>query len=740
MGIFFEKESKIFHLQAHNTSYVMKIFGKDILTHLYWGKKIQSSNLSFLLRFYMMFKKQDRCFSPQTDASDPKSSLDTIPQEYPAYGNTDFRTPAFQVQLENGSSVTDLRYNSHKIIKGKPSLEGLPATYVENQDEAETLEIELIDSLINLKVVLSYTVYEKSNVIARSVRFLNKGKKNLKLLRALSMSIDFHDADYDFMHLYGGWSNEMNIERRPLMKGNQSVQSRRGASSPQHNPFIVLLRRDAGEDKNDVYGFSLVYSGNFIAQVEVDQFETARVSLGINPFDFSWLLEPGESFQTPEVVLVYSDEGLGKMSRTYHRLYRTRLCRGKFRDKVRPVVLNTWEAVYDDVNTETILELAKLAKGIGIEILMQDYGWTINTNKDTIPIGDWIEDKKKFPEGLKYVAKKIQNMGIQFGLWMEPENVSSNSNFYKENPDWVIHIPDRNRSEAIGRLVLDLSRQEVCDEIIKIVSEILSEVPVNFVRWDMNRHMTEIGSASLPPERQRETAHRYILGLYRVMNEITSAFPHILFEGCSGGGGRFDPGILYYMPQILKSDNTDPIDCLKIQNGASIVYPISSIENFIAPAPNFLSGRITSLKMRGHASMCGVMCYYLDLRKLTNDDKKLVKNHIVAYKEIRKTIQFGNFYRLNDYYNNNIIAWNYVSDDKKEAFLAYFQIIKKPNEPLRRIKIKGLNPRYNYKTRELDKEDNNEIYSGEVLMNIGLNIPKLCGDFQSVIWRLKAIR
>ena len=733
MSITYDKINKIFHLQANDTSYVIKIVKDKYIAHLYWGRKIRSSNLSYLLRRYKAYEKQDRCFGIQTDPSDPIFNLDTLPQEYPAYGTGDFRHPAYQIQIENGSTISSLEYHSHKILKGKPKLEGLPATYVEDENEAETLKLEMVDSLIGLKIILFYTTYEKFNVITRSVYFLNEGKNKIKLLRALSMSIDFNDADYDLMHLYGSWGNEMRIERRPLISGNQSIESRRGNSSPQHNPFLSLLKKGADEDNGDVYGFSLVYSGNFIAQAEVDQFKTTRVSLGINPFDFTWLLEEKETFQTPEAVLVYSSNGIGDMSRTYHKLYRTRLCRGKFRDKERPVFLDTWDAVQLNINTEKLLNLARISKELGIEVLVQDYGWTINCNTETIPIGDWVADREKFPKGLEVLGKEVKKMGIQFGLWIEPENVSKESNFYKNHPDWVLHVPKRNRSEGIGRLVLDLSRKEVCETVIKMISEILLSAPINFVRWDMNRHMTEIGSAALPTERQRETAHRYMLGLYRIMEEIKKAFPNVLFEGCSGGGGRFDPGILYYHPQILTSDNNDAVDQLKIKYGASIVYPLISIEYLVNPLPYSLTNRDTSLIWRGHVAMSGNYGLYLDVTKLTEIEREIVRKQIETYKEIRHIVQFGNLYRLLNPYEGNEAAWMFVSEDKTEAVVNYFRILNIVPEPLKRLRLKGLDLNKNYTLIDTKK-----TFGGDELMYAGLNIPKLNGDFKSFMWVLKA--
>lgn len=729
MGIIFDQSSKSFHLKANNTSYVIQVVKAGYLAHVYWGKRIRTNDVSRLIKYY------GRAFSANPDPGDPTFSLDMLPQEYPAYGNTDFRIPAYQVQLENGSTITDLRYISHEIFKGKPKPEGLPATYAESDDEAETLKIELADAIAGLKVILFYSVYEKFDVITRSACIINEGRQNLKLLRALSASIDFNNSNYDMLQLSGAWARERHIERRPLYPGSQSVESRRGASSHQQNPFIALLSRNANETNGEVYGINLVYSGNFIAQAEVDQFSTTRVSIGINPFDFSWLLEAGQKFQTPEAILVYSSKGLGHMSRTYHKLYRTRLCRGKYRDQERPILVNNWEATYFDFNAEKLENIARVGKELGIELFVLDDGWFGKRDNDKSSLGDWVVDKNKLPAGLDDLARRINNLGMKFGLWFEPEMISPDSNLYRAHPDWCIHVPDRSRSESRNQLILDMSRKDVCDAVIKMVSDILSSAPISYVKWDMNRHMTEIGSALLPPERQRETAHRYILGVYRVMDEITSAFPEVLFESCSGGGGRFDPGILYYMPQTWTSDNTDAVERLKIQYGTSIVYPPSSMGCHVSAVPNHQLGRITPLSMRGDVAMSGNFGYELDLTKFSNEEKDAVKEQVKTYKSLRNLIQYGDFYRIKSPFEGNDTAWMFVSEDQTEAFAAFFRVLAKPNPSLVWLRLEGLNPEMDYEI-----EGTGEVVGGDVLMNAGLDIPYRHGDFQSITWKLKAKR
>jgi alpha-galactosidase len=619
-------------------------------------------------------------------------------------------------------------------LKGKPPLKGLPATYIESNHEAETVEVVLEDKLIGLVVILAYTVFKEFNVITRSVRLENHGDLPIQLLRALSANVDFRDDHFDFLTLYGSHINERNIVRRAIVPGGQVIESRRGASSHQQNPFFALLRRDANEEHGEVFGFSLVYSGNFLAQVEVDQFHTARASIGINPFDFNWLLKPGDSFQTPEVVMVYSYEGLGGMSRIYHELYRMRLCRGTFRDLIRPILINNWEATYMKFNADKIVEIAKAGKEAGIELFVLDDGWFGKRDNDKCSLGDWVVDKRKLPNGLDDLAKRIRELGMDFGLWFEPEMVSVDSNLYRRHPDWCIHVPNRRRSEGRNQLVLDLTRVEVCDYIIEAVSNILASAPISYVKWDMNRHLTEMGSAALPPERQRETAHRYMLGLYRVLDEITSRFSDVLFESCSGGGGRFDPGMLYFMPQTWTSDNTDAISRLKIQYGTSIVYPPVTMGSHVSTVPNHQIHRVTSLEMRGNVAMSGNLGYELDLTKLSKKEKDEIKQQVSLYKEIRHIIQFGDIHRLLNPFEGNETAWAFVSGDQTEAVVGYFKVLAEPNPPLIALQLRGLNQAYLYQHIETGK-----LYGGDELMHVGVAIPKLKGDFTSLLWRFKRV-
>ncbi len=727
MSIQFHKAEQIFHLQSNHTSYAFQLV-KGFPAHVYWGRAIRGNQLARIIQY-----RERASFSPNPFPSERMISLDTIPLEYPAYGSGDFRHPAYQIQLPNGTTITEALYRQHRIYSGKPKLEGLPATYVEQDAEADTLELELFDPIAELTILLTYTVFNEHDAITRSVRFINEGAQDLNILRALSLCVDFNHSEYDILHLSGAWTRERHIERRALASGMQAVESRRGSSSHQQNPFVALLSKGANEDHGDVFGFSLVYSGSFVAQAEVDQFRTTRVSMGINPFDFNWLLQPGTSFQTPEAVMVYSPNGLGQMSRTYHKLYRTRLCRGEFRDSTRPVLVNNWEATYFNFTADKIESIAKVGRELGIELFVLDDGWFGSRNSDNSSLGDWIVDIQKLPNGLEDLVQRVRNLNMQFGLWFEPEMISPDSELYRKHPDWCLHVPDYRRTEARQQLILDFSRADVCEAIYSMISNVLKSAPITYVKWDMNRNMTEIGSALLPAARQKETAHRYMLGLYSVLEKITNENPHILFESCSGGGGRFDPGMLYYMPQTWTSDNSDAVSRLKIQYGTSIVYPTSTIGAHVSAVPNHQVHRMTSLDMRAHVAMSGNFGYELDLTKFTEDEKEAVKDQIELYKEIRSLVQFGDFYRLLSPFEGEETAWMIVAEDKSEAMVAYFRVLAEPNDPLNRLKLKGLDPNRDYTI----VEDGN-TYGGDHLMYAGLVIPELKGDFQSRIWRMRS--
>lgn len=734
MPIFFNDKTKEFHLQAKDTSYIFTVLKNNQLGHVFYGKKLKHRD-----SFEHLYNVEIKNSNGNKLDEDETFHLDRIKQEYPSYGTTDFREPAYQVKQENGSRITNFVYKNHSIYQGKPELEGLPATYVESDDEASTLEISLYDTLLDAEIVLLYTVYENFNAVVRSAKFINYGNESLDLPIALSASVDFFDSNFEMIQLSGTWARERHVKVRKLERGIQSISSSRGGSSSQQNPFIALQRPDATEHSGEVYGFSFVYSGNFLAQIEVDQFNVSRVSMGINPFDFNWVLENGESFQTPEVVMVYSDQGLNGMSQTYHELYRTRLAKGKWRDKARPVLTNNWEGTYFDFNEEKILEMAKDSKELGIELFVLDDGWFGKRDDDTTSLGDWYTDKKKLPNGITGLANKVIDLGIDFGLWFEPEMISKVSELYKAHPDWVIHVPNRKRSEVRSQYVLDFSRKEVVNYIYDLMAEVLEGASISYVKWDMNRPITEIGSIDLPAKRQQEIVHRNILGVYDLYNRLTSNFPHILFESCASGGGRFDPGLLYYAPQAWASDDTDAVERLKIQYGTSFVYPISSIGAHISAVPNHQVHRYTSLKMRGDVAYFGQFGYELDVTKLTTEEKEIVKQQVNFYKENRELIQHGTFYRMDSPFegDGNVTSWMIVSKDRREAIVGRYQVLAKPNTGVERLLLKGLDPEYEYSI-----EEHCGLFYGNELMQLGINFDGIFtneeGDFTSRIYKLYA--
>ena len=727
-SIVYNQDNNTFILNSNKTSYILKVLDSGHLAHLYWGRRLRSTNLDYVIR-----SRNWGSFLANTDNKE-NFMLESIPQEYPGYGATDLRSPALQLQFSDGTSATDFRYVSHKIYEGKNKLENLPATYTENNDEATTLEIVLKDTLKPVEIVLTYSVFKDFDAITRNVKVRNVGYEDVKILRVLSANVDFNDDDFDMIQLSGSWARERHFIRQPLRSGSQSIESRRGASSHAQNPFIALARKDTTEIKGDIYGFSFVYSGNFLANVEVDMFYNSRVQIGINPFDFSWLLKENEEFQSPESVVVYSPNGMTGMSHIYHNLYGKRLARGEHRDKIRPILINNWEATYFDFNETSIKNIAKEASNLGMELFVLDDGWFGKRNNDDCSLGDWFVNEEKIKGGLGKLSKEINDMGLQFGLWFEPEMVCPVSELYEKHPDWCIHIPGRIRSEARMQLILDLSRDDVCDYIIETLSKVLSSASISYVKWDMNRNMTEIGSAKLQPERQRELPHRYMLGLYRIMEELTTAFPHILFESCSGGGGRFDPGMLYYMPQTWTSDNTDAIERLKIQYGTSLVYPNVSMGCHVSAIPNHQVHRMTPLNTRGVVAMSGNFGYELDITKLSDEEKEMIKEQIKNYKEIRETIQFGDYYRLSSPFEDNDVAWMFVSKDKKEVVVSFVRQSALPHPKFESLKLVGLEEDASYEV-----VGENKVFGGDELMYVGLNVPQLVGDYDAKMWVLRKI-
>ncbi len=770
LNISYHENSGEFHLFNDKISYFISIMKNGQMGHLYFGKRVRERD-SF--GHFQQLKSLSHTAYLYDD--DFLLSLDVARQEYPSYGMTDYRDPAFRILQPDGSCISDFKFKSFRVFDGKEKLPGLPATYAEPcessvfsfdserggakavpegvrqengaasgadpglqdsnsvkgagpelqdsnsvkgagpelQDsnsvkgagpEAKTLEITLSDEKMAAELILSYTIFEKYGAVCRSARIVNRGSEPLRLDRAMSLSVDLYDDDFVMMQLDGSWSRERHVNERRLVPGVQSVSSSRGYSSAEHNPFFALRRPDATESRGEVYGFNLLYSGNFLSQVEVSRFGHARVMTGINPFGFLWNLEPGESFCTPEAVMAYSDEGIGGMSREFHALFNERLVRGKWRGVSRPVLLNNWEGTYFNFDEEKILSMAKDARELGVELFVLDDGWFGHRDDGTSSLGDWYSDLRKLPEGVEGLSKKIAAMGLEFGLWFEPEMVNADSELYRAHPEWAIHTPGRPMSQGRNQYVLDFSNPEVVNHIYAMMEKILRNSEISYVKWDLNRDITEPYGMTLPPERQGEFFHRYTLGVYALYERLNEAFPDILFESCASGGARFDAGLLYYAPQCWASDDTDAVERLKIQYGTSLAYPVSSIGAHVSAVPNHQLLRVTSLDMRANVAFFGAFGYELDSGKLTEEEREEIKKQIAFYKEYREIFQFGSFYRLlSPFEGKGNTAWMAVSPDRRKAVLAYYKVLARPNPGNVRILLQGLSENALYRISRFGK-------------------------------------
>lgn len=742
MAIQFHEKAREFHLYNKEVSYIMKIMENGQIENLYYGKRIKDrEDFSYL---------HEEISRPLTSVHVPEPgvlSMEYTKQEYPSYGTGDYRSPAFTVLQEDGSRISAFAYVGHNIFNGKKELKPLPATYTESDEEAQTLEIILYDDLIDTELVLSYTIYEAYPVITRNARFTQKGTEKIVLERALSMSVEFGDMDFEMVHLAGAWARERYVKTRKLEMGIQSIQNLHGTgSSAEHNPFLALKRPHTTESQGEVYGFSLVYSGNFLAQTEVTTFDLTRVTMGIHPEGFSWELNQGETFQTPEVVMVYSDQGLNKMSQVYHRLYRTRLMRGYWRDKARPILLNNWEATYFDFNEEKILNIAKKAKEVGVELFVLDDGWFGARNDDYRGLGDWYVNLEKLPDGISGLSRKIEALGLKFGLWVELEMVNKDSDLYRAHPDWIIGAPGRFESHGRHQHVLDFSRKEVVDYIYEMISKVLRESSISYIKWDMNRYMSEPYSRGASAAHQGMVMHKYILGVYDLYTRLTTEFPEILFESCASGGARFDPAMLYFAPQTWTSDDTDASERVKIQYGTSMVYPVVSMGSHVSAVPNHQLLRTTPLETRGNVAYFGTFGYELDLNLLSDEEIEIVKKQIAFMKQYRDLIQVeGDFYRLLSPFAGNDAAWMVVSRDQTEAIAGFYQRLNKINASWLRLRLQGLSEDslYEVSRNVLGETKSYQAYGSE-LMYAGIPIDReelneKGGDFASLLYVLKKI-
>ena len=718
MGISYNQEARVFRLDTPGSTYQISLVDEmGFVCHAYYGRKIPDDNMNYLLRVNPQFL-------PFRESGQQTNVLDELPLEYPCHGLGDFRESCLRVETEEGHRVCGLTYLSHKIYGGKPALPGLPATHG-GQEDCATLELRCRDEALGLEVSLLYTAFENLDVICRSARIENCGDRPLRLTAALSACLDMDNRSFDLITLHGSWAYERMINRRPLSWGKQGVSSRRGISSHQEQPFLALAERDANQSHGQVYAMHFVYSGNFIAQAEMRQQELVRVVMGIDTESFGWKLGPGESFQTPEAVLAYSSTGLDGMTHALHDLYRRHLTRGPWRDKPRPSLVNNWEATYFDFDSDKLLDIARTAAGRGIEMLVLDDGWFGCRNTDDNSLGDWFVNEKKLPGGLKRLADEINKLGMKFGLWVEPEMVSPDSELFRAHPDYALQIPGRSPMLSRTQLVLDLSREEVRRCVYDQLHKVLSSANIEYVKWDMNRSLTDVAGFCLEADRQGELFHRYVLGVYDLQERLLHDFPDLLLENCASGGGRFDPGMLYYSPQIWTSDNTDAIDRLRIQEGTALIYPLSTMGAHVAACPSHTNGRVTPFETRGLVSLPGCFGYELDLTKLTGEELDMIPGQLENYRKYGPVFHGGDYYRLASYgENQEYDALMAVSKDKRVAVVDYVHVMSRQQRRSVLLALRGLDEEKRYRSSE-----SGEIRSGAGWMYGGLLLPTMKGDF-----------
>lgn len=732
MSITFYEHSKTFRLDTRDSSYLMMISRYGDLLHLYYGDRIPDEDLSYLIEL------RDRGFSPNPHeaGNDRTFSLDFLPQEFSTSDSGDYRVESIGVRNSDGSRIFAGKTAEHRVYRGKYKVPGMPSVRAIPGETADTLEICLKDAASGVSVILYYGVFEEKNVITRTVQVVNEGNDSIRLEKIMSATVDFKTSNYDWITLDGRHTMERHPCRQAVRNGVQSVGSTRGSSSHQHNPFVILCEKNADEDRGRCYGYSLIYSGNFLAEAERDQYRQLRVNIGINPINFEFRLEPGESFFAPEAVLAYSGQGLTGLSHIYHRLYRENLGTSPYLKAPRPIVINSWEAAYFDFDEEKLLNIARESLDMGVELFVLDDGWFGKRDDDCSGLGDWKVNPQKLGSGLSGLSEKIHEMGLKFGLWVEPEMVSEDSDLFREHPDWHLGIKGRPATRGRYQLVLDLSRKDVCDYIIDSLNRILDESRIEYIKWDLNRNITDVWSGQADKERQGEVMHRYVLGLYRIMDEVILAHPDVLFCGCSGGGGRFDPAMLYYQPQIWCSDNTDAINRLKIQYGTSFIYPVSSMEAHVSICPNHQTGRSVSLKTRGIVAGDGILGYELNSMVLSREEKALCREQVKFYKKSYDLIADGDYYRLtNPFENRYVTAWQHVSRDKKTALVGLVLTDIEGNDGQLYLKLKGLKKEAFY----VIEGNGGRRYSGAALMYAGIPIPGELKQYEGIQFMLRQI-
>lgn len=719
MNIQVNASNRLFHLQTKHTSYVFHVIEDGSLGQLYYGPKIPFKDDYTNLNT----REEHDCTNTRTD-EDVEFQAELLKQEYAGLGKGDYRYPAFQITYPNGSRTSEFQYRDYELKDGKERLTGLPSTFADDSNDSQTLTVKLADG--DLELQLHYTVFADEDVIVRSATFINHGK-TVFLNRALSAQLDLPDADYDFIQFAGSWSRERHLHRNRLRPGTQSISSLRTASSHQENPFFMLARPHTDNNQGAVFGFNFVYSGNFLDSVEVDQFDTTRVLIGINPDEFGWKLNKGDSFQTPEAIFSYTDNGFNALSQQLGAFYAQHLINPHFAHQERPILINNWEATFMDFTEDKLMPIVKRAKELGIEMFVLDDGWFGHRDDDRSSLGDWFVDEKKFNHGIAGFAKRVHDLDMKFGLWFEPEMISIDSKLYQTHPEWMIKTPGRGQTPGRHQFVLDMSRKEVVDYLFELMSHIIQDAKLDYIKWDMNRNITEMYGADLPADQQLEFSHRYILGVYDLYDRLTKAFPDVLFESCASGGGRFDLGMMYYAPQAWCSDDTDAIERIKIQDGTSYGYTPSMWGAHVSAVPNDQVGRLTSIDTRAKVAYFGAFGYELDVTELSDEEQATIKQQVAFYKQYRKLFQFGTFYRLETPdTSDNVYAWETVSPDQKTAIGMRYQILNGANPAYIRYYFKGLDPERRYTVN-----DGSEVFSGAELMNAGYFVPRVMNRLQS---------
>ncbi len=728
MDIRFDAQNKIFQIHTQNTTYMMGILDDKYLMQLYYGKRLEDSHCRYLLRTDETEKEQLR------RVWDEAMFYTTSAFEYPVAGIGDSRDTCLRVRSSQGHRVCKLFYDSYRIFDGKPALKGMPATFP-GGTKAQTLEITMVDPVLSLKILLRYSIFEDSDAIIKSVVAVNEGGQKLYLEKILSTCLDMDNEEYSVSTLHGDWGRERNIVTRPLSLGRFSVAGICGRTSHENHPFMMLTGKNANQKQGDVYGMNFVYSGNFIAEAEVNEQDMVRMSMGIHPDGFQWVLDPGASFETPEAVLVYSSEGIGGMTRCFHNLYRNHLIRSPWLHKKRPILINNWEATYFNFDDEKLVDIARTAKELGIEMLVMDDGWFGNRNYVDTGLGDWFVNEDKLKGGLGSLVERINAVGMKFGIWFEPEMISPGSRLYEEHPDWAMQVPGRPITKKRYQYVLDLTRQDVVDYVYEMVASVLRQANIEYVKWDMNRHLTDAGSVCLDAEHMGEFYHRYVLGVYQMQERLIKEFPNLLLENCCGGGGRFDPGMLYYSPQIWTSDDMDPVERLAIQEGTALVYPLSTMGAHVCVCPNHSTGRTTPLTTRANVALSGTFGYELDVTMLSEEEKELAASYNRKYHEYNDIYREGDYYRIASSRENRLYdCWQVVSKDKSETLVTFVQTGFKTRFRSHRLVLEGLDEESCYQLVGTE-----QVYSGEALMKAGYLQNMLKGDYESRILHFKKI-